>query len=461
MIRPASDRPLVLILAAGSGTRMRSVRPKVLLELAGRPLLGWVLETARALDPCAIRVVVGSAAPAIRQAFPDRDIHLVEQNQPLGTGDAVRTGLEQVEGDPRVLVLYGDVPLLPAAELRTLLDAAQPGRLALLTATLEDPEGYGRIVRDASGRIQRIVEQADIGDSETRSIREINTGVLAAEVRDLRTLLPRLRNDNAQHEFYLTDVVSEALRCGLTVTTCEASNARHALGINRARDLAQAESELRLMRAERLLDQGVRIRDPARFDLRGTLEAGSDVEIDVGVVLEGTVRLGDGVRIGPYCVLHDVELGSGSEVFSHCVLAGVRAGRNVRIGPFARIRPETLLGEGDHIGNFVEIKNTRMGLGSKANHLAYVGDADIGQNVNLGAGVITVNYDGHNKHKTIIEDEVMVGCDVQLVAPVTIGRGAFIGAGSTIVRDAPPGGLTLARSEQKTIPDWQRPGRKG
>ncbi|MHB1543034.1 MAG: bifunctional UDP-N-acetylglucosamine diphosphorylase/glucosamine-1-phosphate N-acetyltransferase GlmU [Gammaproteobacteria bacterium] len=455
-----TDRPLVVILAAGAGTRMHSKRPKVLQELAGRPLLGWVLETARALEPGEIRVVTGRESQAIRAAFPDADIRFVEQSQPLGTGHALRVALDGVRGSLRVLVLYGDVPLLSSVELRALIDAAQPGHLALLTALLDDAEGYGRIVRDPEGRIRSIVEQADLTDPEMLAIREVNTGVLAASAEDLVTLLPRLRNDNAQHEFYLTDLVPEALATGFTVSTRLASDAKRTLGINRACDLAMAESKIRTLITGKLLDQGVRIRDPARFDLRGVLEAGSDVEIDVGVVLEGSVRLGDGVRIGPYCILRDVELGSGSEVFSHCVLEGVKAGRNVRIGPFARIRPETSLGEGDRIGNFVEIKNTRMGADSKANHLSYVGDAEVGKKVNLGAGVITVNYDGTHKHRTVIEDEVMVGCDVQLVAPVTIGRGAFIGAGSTIVRDAPPGGLTLARTEQKTITDWKRPGRK-
>ncbi len=459
-MRGVPDRPLIVILAAGAGTRMRSRHPKVLHELAGRPLLGWVIETARSLDPAQIRVVIGSGSQAVRDAFPDADLHFVDQGKPLGTGHAVRTALTGVRGNPRVLVLYGDVPLLPQEELRALIAAAQPGQLALLTAERDEPQGYGRILRDERGGIRAIVEQADLADSPIEAIREINTGILAASADDLASLLPRIQNDNAQGEYYLTDLVALALAAGLVVTTHRARDSDLALGINRASDLARAERKIRLRIVEDLLNQGVRIRDPDRFDLRGTLEAGADVAIDVGVVFEGAIHLGEGVRIGPYCVLRDVELGEGSEVYSHCVLEGVKTGKGVRIGPFARIRPETSLGEGDRIGNFVEIKNTRMGADSKANHLAYVGDADVGSAVNLGAGVITVNYDGENKHRTVIEDEVMIGCDVQLVAPVTIGRGAFIGAGSTIVRDAPAGGLTLARSDQKTIPDWKRPGRK-
>ena len=460
-MRDTPARPLLVILAAGDGTRMHSRRPKVLQELAGRPLLAWVLETARALDPTEIRVVISPKTQAVREVFQDADLHFVDQGEPLGTGHAVRVALARVEGNPRVLVLYGDVPLIPLDELHALLNVAGPGQLALLTAELDDPRGYGRILRDPEGNLRGIAEEADLAAPRDRAIHEINTGVLAAQARDLVTLLPRIRNDNAQHEFYLTDLVAQALDAGFQVITRLAADAGRTLGINRAGDLATAENTVRALQVARLLDQGVRIRDPARFDLRGTLEAGRDVEIDVGVILEGAVRLGDGVRIGPYSVLRDVELGAESEVFSHCVLDGVKGGERVRIGPFARIRPKTRLGPGDRIGNFVEIKNSSLGRDSKANHLSYVGDAEIGNGVNLGAGVVTVNYDGVNKHRTVIEDDVMVGCDVQLVAPVTIGRGAFIGAGSTIVRDAPAGGLTLARSEQKTIPDWKRPGPKG
>ncbi len=439
---------------------MRSSRPKVLHELAGRPLLEWVLETARSLGPDEIRVVTGIGGEEIRSRFSESGIRFVEQPEPLGTAHAVGVAIADVADDPTVLVLYGDVPLLEPGDLGVLLEVANPSTLALLTTERTDPAGYGRIVRDTQGQICRIVEEADLPDDAMRLIHEVNTGILACSRHLLTLLLPRIGRRNAQGEFYLTDLVEEALQAGIPVHNRLLQNPKKAQGVNSAFDLAAAERVLQARQTESLMRQGVRIRDPARFDLRGWVEADTDVEIDIGVILEGRIRLGRGVRVGPYSVLRDVSLGEGTEVFSHCFLEGVETGNHVRIGPFARIRPSTRLHHHARIGNFVEVKNSRLGDRSKANHLAYVGDAEIGDDVNLGAGVITVNYDGAEKHVTVIEDGVFVGCDSQLIAPVRIGRGSFIAAGSTIVRDTPPDQLTLSRNDQKSIPHWKRPVKK-
>ncbi len=439
---------------------MRSSRPKVLHELAGRPLLDWVLETARSLNPDEIRVVTGVGGAAIRSRFGESGIRFVDQPEPLGTAHALGLAVADVTGDPSVLVLYGDVPLLEAGDLKLLLEAVEQPALALLTTERADPGGYGRIVRDAQGRIRCVVEEADLSDDTTRAIREVNTGILACSGQLLTQLLPRIGRRNAQGEFYLTDMVEEALLAGIPVHTRLLGRPEMAQGVNSASDLATAERTLQTRLAGVLMRQGVRIRDPARFDLRGSVEAASDVEIDVGVILEGRIQLGQGVRIGPYSILRDVSLGEGTEVLSHCVLEGVETGSHVRIGPFARIRPSTRLLHHARIGNFVEVKNSRLGDHSKANHLAYIGDAEIGDDVNLGAGVITVNYDGTEKHTTVIEDGVFVGCDSQLIAPVTLRQRSFIAAGTTVVRDTPPDQLTLSRNDQKSIPHWKRPGKK-
>jgi bifunctional UDP-N-acetylglucosamine pyrophosphorylase/glucosamine-1-phosphate N-acetyltransferase len=439
---------------------MRSSRPKVLQELAGRPLLDWVLEMAQSLGPDEVRVVTGAGGAEIRSRFGESGVRFVDQPEPLGTAHAVGTALSDVPGDPTVLVLYGDVPLLEAVDLGVLIKTAESPALALLTTERSDPAGYGRIVRDAQGQIRRVVEETDLQDDAIRAIREVNTGILAASAQLLAMLLPRIGKRNAQGEFYLTDLVEEALRTGTPVHTCLLRSPEKALGVNSASDLAVAERTLQGRQAAELMRQGVRIRDPARFDLRGSVEAASEVEIDVGVVLEGRIRLGRGVRIGPYSVLRDVTLGEGTHVLSHCVLEGVETGSHVRIGPFARIRPSTRLGDHGRVGNFVEVKNSRIGNHSKANHLAYVGDSEIGEDVNLGAGVITVNYDGAEKQVTVIEDGAFIGCDSQLIAPVRIGQGSFIAAGTTIVKDTPPNQLTLSRTDQKSIPHWTRPVKK-
>ncbi len=453
-----SRKPLsVVVLAAGQGKRMRSDRPKVLHALAGRPLLAHVLEAARALGPGRIVVVHGHGGEAVRAAFAgEPGLTWVEQAERLGTGHAVAQALPEVQDGDQVLVLYGDVPLVRPQTLRRLLDAAGGERVAVLTACLDDPTGYGRIVRDEAGQLARIVEEKD-ADAATRAIREVNTGILAAPAARLRGWVGRLGRDNAQGEYYLTDVVAMAVAEGVPVAAVCVEDPDETLGVNDRVQLARLERLWQRRAAEALLRAGVTLRDPARFELRGTLEHGRDVEIDVGVVLEGTVRLGDGVRVGPYCVLRDVTVAEGAEILPFTLIESAEIGPGARVGPYARVRPGTRLAARTRIGNFVELKNADVGEGSKINHLSYVGDALVGREVNIGAGTITCNYDGAHKHRTVIEDEAFIGSDTQLVAPVTVGKGATIGAGSTITRDAPPGGLTLSRAPQVTRPGWKRP----
>ncbi|HEX4781587.1 MAG TPA: bifunctional UDP-N-acetylglucosamine diphosphorylase/glucosamine-1-phosphate N-acetyltransferase GlmU, partial [Usitatibacter sp.] len=355
-----------------------------------------------------------------------------------------------------VLVLYGDVPLIAAATLASLAEAASTGALALLTQHLDEPKGYGRIVRDANGRVARIVEEKDATPAE-RTVTEVNTGILAAPRERLAGWLSRLTNDNAQGEYYLTDIVALAVADGVAVEVRNPSAAHECLGVNSKADLAALERRFQMNESARLLEAGVTLADPSRVDVRGTLECGRDVSIDVNCVFEGRVVLGDGVRIGANCILRDVAVGAGTEVKPFSLLEEAKIGANARIGPFARIRPGTQLADDVHIGNFVEVKASTFGRGSKANHLAYVGDSSVGSDVNIGAGTITCNYDGANKHRTVIEDDVHIGSDVQLVAPVTVGKGATIAAGATIVKDVPPGGLTLTKKEQVSKPGWQRP----
>ncbi len=447
----------IVILAAGQGTRMRSAFPKVLHRLGGKPLLQHVYETAAALSPHSLVIVYGHGGERVRRCFADWSVDWVEQVQQLGTGHAVQQALPFLTQDV-VLVLYGDVPLLRQETLRRLLAAAGEDRLALLTVTLADPTGYGRIVRDEGGRVRRIVEEKDAGPRE-KAIREVNTGIMAIPLRRLRDWLTRLDNDNAQGEYYLTDVVAMAVAEGVAVET-EAADPDEVQGINDKRQLARLERIYQRRRADALMDQGVTLYDPTRFDVRGEVTVGRDVEIDVNVVLEGQVRLGDRVRIGAGTVLRNADIGDDVEILPHCVIDGVRVGSGCRVGPFARLRPETVLADHVHIGNFVEIKKSSIGSGSKINHLSYVGDSEVGAGVNIGAGTITCNYDGVNKHRTVIEDGAFIGSDTQLVAPVRIGRDATIGAGSTITRDAPEGKLTLSRSKQVTIENWQRPSKK-
>ncbi|MDD2408855.1 MAG: bifunctional UDP-N-acetylglucosamine diphosphorylase/glucosamine-1-phosphate N-acetyltransferase GlmU [Tepidiphilus sp.] len=451
----------VVILAAGKGTRMRSRLPKVLQPLAGRPLLAHVLDTARALNPQRTVVVIGHEAQQVREAFAAQgDLVWVEQHPQLGTGHALRTALPFLGREDVVLVLYGDVPLLRPQTLARLLEAAEGGKaLAILTARLPDPRGYGRIVRDAGGRIRAIVEEKD-ADANVRAITEINTGVMALPAARLPAWLEALTNANAQGEYYLTDVVAAAVRDGVPVIGVEAEDATEVTGVNDKAQLAALERLYQRREAERLLRAGVTLLDPARLEVRGTLECGLDVTIDVGCVFSGRVVLGDGVRVGPYCVLSDCTVGDGAEIRAFSHLEGAEIGPQAVVGPYARLRPGTVLAHGVHIGNFVEVKNSSLGPETKANHLAYLGDAEIGARVNIGAGTITCNYDGANKHRTVIEDEAFIGSDTQLVAPVRVGRGATLGAGTTLTRDAPPEALTVSRAPQRTLSGWQRPTKK-
>jgi bifunctional UDP-N-acetylglucosamine pyrophosphorylase/glucosamine-1-phosphate N-acetyltransferase len=457
---PASAAPLqVVILAAGQGKRMRSDLPKVLHPLAGRPLLEQVLATARSLGPSRLCVVVGHGGAQVRAGIPAPDIAWVEQSPQLGTGHAVMQALPHLPDGGTVLVLYGDVPLIAADTLRRLVDSAGNDRLALLTQELQEPKGYGRIVRDAKGAVARIVEEKDATDAE-RAIREVNTGILAAPRARLAAWLAGLRNDNAQREYYLTDVVAAAVADGVAIEVSRPGAAFECLGVNSKRELAAVERRYQMNQADQLLESGVTLADPARIDVRGELRCGRDVHIDVNCIFEGRVVLGDGVRVGACCMLRDAELGAGAEVKPFTLIEEAIIGANARIGPYARIRPGTVLAEDVHIGNFVEVKASHVGRGSKANHLAYLGDSTVGADVNVGAGTITCNYDGAAKHRTVIEDDVHIGSDVQLIAPVTVGKGATIAAGATITDDVPPGGLTLTQKKQVTKPDWRRPRKK-
>ena len=448
----------VVILAAGQGKRMRSDLPKVLHRLGGRPLLAHVLDTARELNAGKICVVYGHGGEAVREALDAGDLIWVRQEPQLGTGHAVLQTLTFLEAAAPTLVLYGDVPLIGAATLTRLLEAAGSG-LGVLTDELDDPSGYGRIVRDPDGRILRIVEERDASDEE-RAIGEINTGFIAAPTAALRRWLPALGNDNAQGEYYLTDIVRLAIGEGLPVATAQPDAEWEILGVNSKVQLAELERIHQSRNALLLMEQGVTLLDPDRLDVRGELDCGRDVTIDVNCVFEGRVVLGDGVEIGAHCVLKNAVIGAGTRIapFSH--IEEAEAGLSCVIGPYARLRPGTKLGEDVHIGNFVEVKNSTVADRSKANHLAYVGDATVGRNVNVGAGTITCNYDGAHKHRTVIEDDVFIGSDTQLVAPVTVGRGATLGAGTTLTEDAPPDKLTISRARQVTVPGWKRPLKK-
>lgn len=445
----------VVILAAGEGKRMKSARPKVLQRVAGKSMLGHVIDTARALEAAGIHVVFGHGGQQLRDAFAGQpDLIWSEQSQRLGTGHALQQAMPAVPLDARVLVLYGDVPLITAETLRRLLDV--PGRVAVLVADLDDPSGYGRIVRDAMGNVARIVEQKD-ADQEQRDIRTVNSGILVADGEPLRRWLAHLDSDNAQGEYYLTDVFASAAKEFNAAEMVHVHDPIEVEGANDPWQLAQLERAYQLRAARSLCVAGARLADPARIDVRGEVSVGHDVEIDVDVVLEGKVELADDVRIGPFCRLRNVKLGPGTEVRAHCDLDGVVVEGAATIGPFARLRPGTVLADGAHIGNFVETKNTRIGVSSKANHLSYLGDAVIGSGVNIGAGTITCNYDGVNKSTTTIEDGAFIGSNSSLVAPVTIGKNATIAAGSVITRLAPAGKLTVARARQSVIEAWERP----
>jgi len=451
----------VIILAAGKGTRMRSSLPKVLHPVAGRSLLGHVIATASTLKPAKIVVVYGHGGDVVPRTLADAPVTWVEQAQQLGTGHAVAQAMPMVGTNARTLVLYGDVPLTKSSTLERLvrIAAEKPDSFVLLTAHLAKPTGYGRIVRDGAHRVLRIVEEKDATEAE-RAITEINTGILLADAARLRGWLARLENKNAQGEYYLTDVTAMAVADGVRIETSHPTDLGEILGVNDKLQLADIERRYQAGQAENLMRQGVTLRDPARLDVRGELSVGRDVVIDVNVVFEGVVSLADGVQVGANCVIKDAHIADRTVVKSHCVIEGARIGADSVIGPFARIRPETVLAEEVHIGNFVEVKKTTVDVGTKINHLSYVGDSVIGKRVNIGAGTITCNYDGANKYVTVIGDDAFIGSDTQLVAPVEVGAGATIGAGSTITRNAPADQLTLSRVPQVSKPGWKRPTKK-
>ena len=445
----------IVILAAGQGKRMHSNLPKVLHPIAGKALVAHVIDTARSLSPERLCLVYGHGGDLVRDALAAPDLAWALQSPQLGTGHAVQQALPHLVGQGTTLVLYGDVPLIQAETLKRLLHAAEKA-LAILTVNLDDPSGYGRIVRNPAGQVVRIVEQKD-ATAEERAICEINTGIMAMPTERLGEWLGSLSNDNAQKEYYLTDIVSMAVAEGLPVRTAHPQHAWEVLGVNSKVQLAELERIHQRCLAERLMEQGVRLADPARIDVRGELVCGRDVFIDVNCVFEGRVELGDAVEIGPNCVLRNTTLGVGTRLAAFSHLEEAVVGPDGQIGPFARLRPGTVLAEDVHVGNFVEIKKSTVAAHSKANHLAYIGDATIGSRVNVGAGTITCNYDGANKHQTIIEDDAFIGSDTQLVAPVTVGRGATLGAGTTLTKDAPPDSLTISRAKQVSISGWKRP----
>ena len=445
----------IVILAAGQGKRMHSNLPKVLHPLAGKALVLHVIDTARSLVPQTLCVVYGHGGEAVRRTLDAPDLAWALQEPQLGTGHAVQQALPHLSGEGTTLILYGDVPLIQAETLKRLEHAAH-GALAILTVELADPSGYGRIVRDDAGRVLRIVEQKDSTVEELR-IGEINTGIMAMPSALLGQWLGRLSNDNSQHEYYLTDIVSMAVDSGLPIRTVNPGHEWEVLGVNSKVQLAQLERIAQCCSAEQLMEQGVRLADPARFDVRGELICGRDVFIDINCVFEGRVELDEAVEVGPNCVLKNARIGAGTRLAAFTHIEDAVVGPDGRIGPFARLRPGAELAGDVHIGNFVEIKKSTIAAHSKVNHLAYIGDATIGSRVNVGAGTITCNYDGVNKFRTIIEDDAFIGSDTQLVAPVTVGRGATLGAGTTLTRDAPPDTLTVSRAKQLSIPGWKRP----
>lgn len=446
----------IVILAAGQGTRMKSRLPKVLQPLGDRPLLSHVVDTALTLNPERIHVVYGHGGDVVQDRLRYLDVNWVEQKEQKGTGHAVQQAMPDIPDEAQVLVLYGDVPLTTEATLRQLVDEAGGHAVSLLTMQLEDPAGYGRIVRDASAAIIGIVEHKDATPAQLQ-ITEVNTGLLSCPAQHLTSWLKALDNNNVQGEYYLTDIVARAVHDDVAVVSVQVADPWEAAGVNDKLQLAELERIYQTRQAERLMRDGLTLKDPARFDLRGSLAFGRDTSIDVNVVIEGTVKLADGVSIGPNCVLRNCEIGEDSQVMENSVIEHSRIGAQCHIGPFARLRPDTELADRAKIGNFVETKKARVGVGSKINHLSYVGDAEVGKDVNIGAGVITCNYDGAAKHLTQIGDSVFVGSDVQLVAPVTVASGATIGAGSTITKNVAAGELAVSRSRQTNIKDWQRP----
>jgi bifunctional UDP-N-acetylglucosamine pyrophosphorylase/glucosamine-1-phosphate N-acetyltransferase len=446
----------VVILAAGQGKRMKSPLPKVLQPLAGKPLLKHVIDVAQSLQPAEVSVVYGHGGDVVRERLKSEKVSWALQAQQLGTGHAVMQALPGLKDDALILVLYGDVPLIRRSTLEQLVQLAGPKAMSLLTMVVENPTGYGRIVRNARGQVLKIVEQKDASKPQLK-IKECNTGILAAPAKLLRKWLGKLKNDNSQGEYYLTDIVAMAVKDKVKINPLVSPTFAEVLGINDKVQLAEVEGLRRGLVARDLMVAGVTLADPARIDVRGTLTHETDVFIDVNAVFEGNVTLGNRVRIGPNCVIRDAKIGDDTEIFANCVIDSADIGPKCQIGPFSRVRPTSTLAAGVHIGNFVEVKNSNVGVESKANHLSYVGDAEVGSRVNVGAGTIIANYDGANKHRTLIEDNAHTGSNSVLVAPITVGTGATIGAGSTVTRSVPPNKLTLARARQVVIEGWERP----
>jgi len=446
-----------IILAAGKGTRMCSQLPKILHQIANRSLLEHVYDMSKQLENNAIKIVYGHGADLVRETLNDLDVSWIEQKQQLGTGHAVQQASAHFTDSDTVLILYGDVPLLKLNTVKALIKNVSEQSIALLTVNLDDPTGYGRIVRDASGQVSKIVEQKDATAAE-QLIKEGNTGIMAVQGQQLKKWLNQLGNNNAQGEYYLTDVIEMAVADGIAVITSQPESVDEVLGVNNRIQLSHLERVYQLERANYLMEQGVTLMDPARFDLRGSLDSlGTDIIIDVNVILEGKNSIGNNVRIGANTYINNSIIADNVDILANCIIDNAIIGQGSKIGPFARLRPESVLAEQVHIGNFVEIKKTTIASASKINHLSYIGDATVGSRVNIGAGTITCNYDGVNKFRTIIEDGAFIGSDSQLIAPVTIGKNATIGAGSTITKDSPENQLTLSRAKQITITSWQRP----
>lgn len=450
----------VCILAAGQGKRMRSDKPKVLHKIAHKALVEHVLDAAAQVSDQEPIVIFGHAGEQLKSALSARSITWIEQAEQLGTGHAVHQCLPAIAKNSITLILYGDVPLTRVETLNKLVAEARQSGFALLTVMMDDPSGYGRIVRDENSEITAIVEHID-ASPEQLNIAEVNTGIMAIRSECLHQWIPELGNDNAQGEYYLTDCVAMAVGEGKTVTGVIADDAFEVTGVNNRQQLAELERQHQLSLANQLMEQGVTLRDPMRLDIRGTLTCGQDVEIDVNAVFIGDVTIGDGTIVGPNCVIENATIGPNVTLLANCVVDSATIGSGCKIGPFARVRPETRLGNDVHIGNFVEVKKSEISNGSKVNHLAYVGDSEIGKNVNVGAGTITCNYDGAFKHKTVLEDDVFIGSDTQLVAPVRVGRGATVGAGTTVTSDVEADSLVISRVKQKQISGWQRPKKPG
>ena len=447
----------VLVLAAGKGTRMCSALPKVLHPLAGKPLLGHVINSVEALDSAAINVIVGHGKEQIQQSFTDQSLEWIEQSSQLGTAHAVLQAIPQVRENAKVLIVYGDVPLIESTTLEKMLTGVDTNTMSLLTVELDDPTGYGRIVRNQAGEVISIVEQKDAAPEQLK-ITEVNTGVMAMTAADLKNWLPKIDNNNAQQEYYLTDVIGLARQAGRGINTYSPESVEEVEGVNSRAQLVALERYYQLKVAKQLLDSGVTVVDPSRFDCRGALSTGSDVVIDINCIFEGSNQLGSGVNIGPNCVIKDATIGDNVTIKANTVIEGpVTLEVDVQVGPFARLRPNTVLAVGSKVGNFVETKKAYIGPGSKISHLSYVGDAKLGSDVNVGAGTITCNYDGVNKHLTKIDDGAFIGSNTSLVAPVNVGKNATVGAGSAITRDVPNESLAIARGKQRTLDTWKRP----